>query len=86
MLIQGAQCSHDFESVVDIFCCIRSGRQVLFHVQSGNEISQFRKFHRVQAVIKFIKTPARVDMFGYLEPVRQTHLLLLRAPDNGIST
>ena len=44
---------------------------MIFHVQSGSDDYQLRRFHRVQAAVKFIKTQARVDMFGYLEPVRQ---------------
>ena len=75
-------------STSDVFHLPRFGRQVIFHVQSGSDDYQLRRFHRVQAAVKFIKTPARVDMFGYLEPVRQHVVPLgyILAHDPGLSS
>jgi hypothetical protein len=44
------------------------------NVQSGSERHQFRRLHGVFALMKYVNTPHRLELYASLEAVRcQTH-------------
>ena len=53
------------------FSSSSSGQQTMIKVESGSKIHQFRRFHRVWALVKFVKDRDRVKVYSNLEPVSQ---------------